>query len=133
MTLSGSHESLAVVRPFQLTGTMKPSAASRMSLILSTEYQMLLVNSANSFICAFIHTELSENGLIRHVNDGSCAREEAIELESEVGEDTRTTARTNPVVAIFGRGPCVRMRFCIVTLTACFLDAERVESTSLCI
>ncbi len=98
MTVSGSQESPAVVSPFQLTRTSKPLAASRMSLILVHR-----VPDAIGELSDFLQLRLGSNRSVgvrldaADVNDCSGAGEKMLELDSEVGEDARNTAGTNPV------------------------------------
>ncbi len=81
-------------------------------------------------------------------NNGSGVGEEMLELDSEVGEDARNTAGTNPLgrhlgtwslrachnnVVPHGRLVGNHMSFRIVTLDGLLPRRERDESTSLCI
>ncbi len=74
-----------------------------MSLILSAEYQMRSVSD-------FFHLRLGSNRSVgvgldaADVNNGSGAGEQMLELDSEVGEDVRNTAGTNPVGRHLGTG-----------------------------
>ncbi len=109
MAVSGSPGITSSIKSFPADENFE--AISGFSDVLDLVHR---VTNAIGELSDFYHLRLGSNrsvGVRRDaadVNNGSVAGEEMLEHDSEVGEDARNTAGTNPVGRHLGTGPCVR-------------------------